>query len=469
MINIFKKAIILPLIIAVAIGLVVYKVKTKPAIEHTKLQYPTRAVNVVTAKQLLFSTHAIAYGHVAPETTLKAKAEINGKITYIHPNLKKGASLDADTIVLEIEPTAFEFSLEQSKAGLASSEYSLEQLEVEEKSTLLFLKILKKNVELGKVDLKGSAKLLNQKIISPTKHNAAEQKQLQLQQQLEELQGKLASFPSRKAVINAQISKSKAQLEQSQDVLDKTKIRLPFGARIGDVYIEKDGYIGVGGQLFEALGTQAVEVNAQLPIKQFSNLLAAQQSDKGAPLALNLQSAEQLQAQISNLKLAVNVELVQDGGLKTLWHGELVRVGEAVNPTTNTIGLVVKIANPYQDVLPGKQPPLLKGMFVRTEFFTPPKPQIILPRKAIHEGRVYIANDEGKLSIKKVEISQVQGELAVLKSGVKVGEQVIITDLVPVIEGQPLNVIVDKSEQNMLELNALGHQKLDIDKTGDAK
>ena len=142
--NPFKKAFILPLIIIAALVLVILVVKSRPPIEHEDIQFPEKAVEVVTLEKTPFRARAIAYGNVEPSVLLKAKSEVAGKIAYIHPQLKQGGSLAKGTVVLRIEPTTFEFSLTQSEAGLAGSESSLRQLEVEEKSTQGSLEIAQK-------------------------------------------------------------------------------------------------------------------------------------------------------------------------------------------------------------------------------------------------------------------------------------------------------------------------------------
>ncbi len=462
--NLFKKAFILPLIIIIAVALVVYKINSNPAIEHSDLNYPSKTVEVITAKTLLYRSRAVAYGSIDAATSLTVKAEINGKINYIHPELKQGASLAKGTVILRIEPTAFEFSLEQSKAGLASSEHSLKQLQVEQKTIQQFLKIAQRSFDLGQEDLESSEKLLTQKVISASKYNNAEQKQLQLQQQVEDLEGKLASFPSRIAVLLAQINKSKTQLEQSQDILKRTEIKLPFTARIGRVFVEKGEYVGVGGPLFDALGVEAVEVVAQLPLKQFSSLLVVDDMQ-----ALKIKSAEQIQSQFEHIDLDVNIQLVQAGRLSPKWQGELVRISEAVDPMTNTIGVVVKVDSPYGNALPGKKPPLLKGMFVQVEFVAKGTQQMVLPRKTIHQGRVFIANKNDELEIRPVVISKKQGELVVVESGIENGDRIIITDIIPVIEGQPLTVIAATEIENKLVIDALGEVELTDISAGDAK
>ena len=88
--KLLRKAIVLPLIVVVALALVIYKVKSKAPVEHEALQFPTRAVEVVRLKPLPFRARAIAYGNVEPSVLLKAKAEVAGKISYIHPGLEKG-------------------------------------------------------------------------------------------------------------------------------------------------------------------------------------------------------------------------------------------------------------------------------------------------------------------------------------------------------------------------------------------
>ena len=144
-----QKAIVLPILIALSIGAVVFKLKSTAPVEHSSNQYPVKIVEVITVSELPFRSRAVAYGHVEPSVVLKAKAEVSGKISYVHPDLKKGASLSQGTVVLRIEPTSFEFSLKQSVAALSSSRSSLDQLEAEEKSTLRLLSIAQENLEVG--------------------------------------------------------------------------------------------------------------------------------------------------------------------------------------------------------------------------------------------------------------------------------------------------------------------------------
>ena len=449
--NILQKAVILPLIVITALALVVIKIKSKPPVDHEELQFPVRTVEVITARKIPFRPRATAYGNAEPAVLMQAKAEVAGKISYIHPLLKQGGSLAQGTVVLRVEPTTFEFSLDQSKAALAGSQSALIQLEVEEKTTRGSLAIAKQNLQVGKKELDRLLSVWEKKLISRSVVDAEEQKVLQLRQQVEDLQGRLTGFTSRKAATQAQIRQSEAQLARSEDTLGRTEIRLPFDARIGEVLVEKGEFTAIGNVLFEASGVQAVEINAQIPTRQFRPLLMGN-GGKG----LSLQTPEALQSALLHMGLEARVSLVGFEGNTANWQGKLLRIGESIDPTRDTLGIVVAVNNPYEGVIPGKRPPLLKGMYTAVELYAPAREMLVIPRKAIHQGRVYIAKADNRLEIREVDILHKQGRLVILAGGIEEGEKIIITDVIPVIEGLPLNPLHAAEYEKQMVRDAMG-------------
>ncbi len=448
-----QQAYILPLVVILALALVVFKVTSKPPVEHEVKGFPVKTVEVITAKLLPFRSHAVAYGHVEPAVLLRAKAEVSGKVSYLHPALKQGSSLAAGTLVLRIEPTTFEFSRDQSAAGLSASQSTLRQLEVEEETTRRSLDIARRNLQVGEKELARLETIWQEKLIARAVVDTEEQKVLQLRQQVEDLQGKLASYASRKAAIMAQIKQSKTQLAQSQDTLGRTEIRLPFDARIGSVNVEEGEFVGVGNVLFEALGTEAVEIDAQLPTRQFRPLLLG-----FGNTSLNLQDPDSLRQVLAKMELEATVHLVGQERTLASWQGELLHIGESIDPLRDTIGLTIRVDQPYENVIPGIRPPLLKGMYTAVELSAPPREALVLPRKAIHQGRVYIATPDDQLTIRAVNIVHKQGPLVVVDGGIEAGERVIITDVIPVIEGLPLKPVLNSEYEQQLAQQALGRE-----------
>jgi RND family efflux transporter MFP subunit len=449
--KIFKNFIFLPLLIAGAIALVVMQVKSKQPIEHKDVQFPVKTVEVLTVKKIPFRTRAIAYGNVEPSTVLKAKSEVNGKISYIHPNLKQGGSLPKGTTVLRIETTTFEISLDSSKAGLAGSQSSLAQIEAEERSAKRSAQIAQQNLKLGLAELGRVKSLVDKRILARNQLDIEEQKVLQLRSSVQDLQGKLDTYASKKASTRAQIKQSKSQVDQNKDTLVRTEIVLPFDARIGSVSVEAGEFVGVGAQLFEALGIEAVEINAQLPIKHVRPLA----STMNAGSQINLQNTTNLQSAVAQWNLEAKVRIV-GGDKNTVWDGKLLRISESVDPTRDTLGMVVSVEKPYEGIIPGVRPPLIKGMYASVEFLSTPRDMLVIPRKAIHENRVYVVSAENTLSIRPIQISYSQGQLVVIKAGLKEGDKIITSDLVPVIEGIKLELIESEEFQKEIVALAMG-------------
>ncbi|MCP4009611.1 MAG: HlyD family secretion protein [Proteobacteria bacterium] len=454
----FRSPLFFPLILVAAIAFVVFQVKTKAPVEHEQVGYPVKAVEVIAARELPFRARATAFGNIEPSVVVNAKSEVSGKIVYVHPDLHKGASIAQGEVVLRIEPTTFKISLDQSQAGLQGSLSSLAQLEAEEASTRLALEIAQDNLKVGQKELERQRALQEKKLVARSDLDREVQKVLNLRQQVQDIQGKLSSYNSRKAATLAQITQSQSQVAQSEDTLGRTEVSMPIDARIGEVLVEKGEFVPAGAVLFEALGVQAVEINAQLPVQQFRPLVAGM-GKSGASALVNLQSPADLQNVVARMQLEVRVRLVGDTDGSIYWEGQLLRLSESVDPVRDTLGMVVEVANPYAGIIPGKKPPLLKGMSTAVEFYSQLKPTLILPRKAVHQGRVYIADENNQLVIEPVHIQFMQGNMMIpdeQSASRLAGRNIIISDVIPVMQGLPLKVIHAEDYEQELARRALG-------------
>ena len=433
--KLFPKVLLLPLAIIGAIFIVRMMMQNKAPLEHEVRSFPEKLANVMTVESIPFKSRAVAYGNVEPSVSLKYKAEVGGKITFIHPRLKQGGSIPKGTEVLRIEPTTYEISLGQSKAGLANTRSSLKQLEAEERSAKSSLSIAKRNLSLGQQEYNRVRTLWNKRLIARSTLDAEQQKVLQLSSTVQTLQGNVDTFRSRRDAINAQIRQSQSTVEGNQDTLSRTSVKLPFDARIGEVLAEEGAFVSAGTQLFEVLGTNAVEIQAQLPVKHAGQLMLAYNRELG-----DLSSARRMQDVLKQVKLEARVRLIE-GDASQGWDATLLRIGESIDPNRDTISFTVQVNNPYQGVVAGKRPPLLKGLYVAVEFKSVSQNRLVIPRKAVHEGRVYRVDADNKLEIRPVSVAFTQGELAVLDGGIEAGDRIIISDLVPVISGVPIKAI----------------------------
>lgn len=441
----FQKPYIFFVVLLMGVALAAFLIKNKPAIEHSDSGMPAKPVDVITVRAIPINPHVTAYGTVEPSVALKSKAQVSGKISYLHPNLQPGASILAGTLVIRIEQEDSQISLNQSEADLRANQSTLTQLDEEEKTTRRSLQYAKENLRVGEKELTRIKGIWDKQLISRSTLDAEEQKVLQLRQSTADLQGKVNAFSSRREAIKAQIERASEQVKGQTTTLGRTEIHMPFDARVGDVPIEQGEYVTVGTYLFESLAINSIEVNAQLPVQQMRTLVSA--------VLLNNTSLSQsadLSLILERLNLTATVSLV-GGSSEAVWDAKLLRFSESIDPIRRTVGVVVSVDKPYQKVIPGKRPPLIKGMYTAVDLYAPEYPAIVIPRSALHEGRVYIANAQQKLEIRPVNILFQQGNLLVIEEGLKTGEQLIINDLIPVIEGMPLQPVVDSDFEAELQ------------------
>ena len=139
-----------------------------------------------------------------------------------------------------------------------------------------------------------------------------------------------------------------------------------------------------------------------------------------------------------------------------VWKARVLRISDSIDPIRQTMGIVVGVEDSYDKRIPGKRPPLIKGMYTSIDIFAPEHPAMVIPRKALHQGRVYIVDADNRLEIRSVDIQLMQGDLVVISGGIEPGEKVIITDLIPVIEGMPLQMIANPDFEKDMYQRALG-------------
>lgn len=420
-------------LIMIAIGVVSFinMQGNKEEVKHKKITMLAKAVNVVNIEKKPFTASIIAYGNVQPTVTFQGQSEVAGKVTYVHPALKRGGIIAKGTVVVRINPVDYKLSLDKNRSDLTASQSQLEQLQQEQVSTRASLTLSKANLRLGLQELQRIRTIWKQRLIARSTLDAEEQKVLQLRQKVADIQGKLATYASRIKNAGAKIKRSHQQIKGGKTTLGRTKIRMPFDARINVANLDKGEIINAGSVLFEAINTDTVEINAELPISQMKLLLSASQ-----PISSKLTKTK-TKRMLQKLPLKAHISIV-GGDKKEIWTARVARFSASVDPIRHTTVITVVVDEPNKNAVIGSNTTLLKGMYVAVKLSAPTYNAIVIPRKAIHSGRAFIVNKEKQLEIRPLDIQSRQGNRAVIRAGLTEGEQLIVNDLVPVIKGMPL-------------------------------
>jgi len=447
----FKKLLFLPPIL-IGIAVLIYMASGREGPEKKPLAEYARTVRVITAEPVRLVPRVIGFGSVYPGTVWNATAQVGGEVVHIHPDLKKGAILPAGTEIVRISPANFLLAVSQAQANIRSAEAKLAELEVTETNTTDLLAIEKRGLALRRSELARKQNLLKRGTVARSALELEQRETLAQRKKVQDLENTLRLLPTQRAVQREQIAVYRSQLDSAKLDLARTRITLPFDAKIAAVSAETKQYVPVGGALATADSLDVAEVEAQMPIAQFRAMVRAG-SPGGQSGGFTPQS---FGAMMKSFGFTATVRL-RSGNDIVEWPARFARVSDTIDPKTRTIGAIVAVDGAYAKATPGRRPPLTKGMFVEIEIRTRPREAaIVMPRASLHNGSVYVANGNNRLEIRPVTVGLFQGDLAVIDKGIAPGARVIVSDLIPAVAGMLLMPEPDKEVLARLKADAAG-------------
>jgi RND family efflux transporter MFP subunit len=440
-----KWVILIPILIGVALVLILKQQQKEP--EQGPLKETAQLVRVIKVPATRVVPTAIGHGTVLPSRTWEAVAQVKGKILEKHPRLERGTLLEAETLLLKIDPADYELAVAQSEADIAATRAQIAELDAKAKNSAASLKIEQEALALSRKELQRYKSVFKRGGISRSDLETQERNLLTQQQSVQNQKNSLNLIPSQKALLEAQLAKQEAQLAANRRDLAHTEVRLPFTGRIAEVNVELNQYVREGEVLTIADDLAQAEVEIQIPIERMAALI---RSD--APINLLENS---LQGADKRFPLKASIRL-REGGIDAMYEGRFARFSDTLDTKTRTAGVIIEIDDPYSQVQPGVRPPLLKGMFVEAVLSGKPREKsLVVPRSALHNGKVYRVTSENRLQLQPVKIVLLQPEYAVISDGLAQGDRIVVSDLLPAIDGMLLRP-VDAPEVTKELLTAAG-------------
>ncbi len=421
-----------PLIIG--IGVLMWAKSGKQPPLRVERGEPVHAVRVIAGAQVDLVPSAEGYGVVQPAQIWRAVAQVEGRIVEMHPQLRDGEILPQGTPLFRIDPVDYELKLAQAKAELA-------ELDVQAANARSSLEIEQRNLSLALREQERYQQLAKQGTASQSQLDNAERTRLNTRAAVQNLQNNLALIPTQKRLLEA-------KLAQAERDLDNTRVQAPFNLRVAGLQMEAEQYVTKGQKLFEGDAVDRVEIVARVAMSTLRRLFIGRQ--------LTLSEATDLTRDLPNLigfRPLVRLDL---GNHVAQWEAEFVRFSDWVDPDTRTMGVVVAVDNPFSKIQPGYRPPLSKGMFVQVILRGHAQAeQLVVPRAAVRDGAVYIADADNRLQRRQVKVLFDLGSISVIADGIDPNDKVVVSDLVPAVDGMLLRPELDQ-ELNQAMLDAVG-------------
>jgi len=214
---------------------------------------------------------------------------------------------------------------------------------------------------------------------------------------------------ARAALKAAQAGLDKAGLD-----LERTEIRADFSGMVINESVDKGQYVAPGKILATLYETSCAEISVPLEKEALGWIdVPGFTSEKGSPALV----------------------IADIAGIKTIWKGRVVRAEGMIDPKTRMVNVVVRVERPFSH-----KPPLSFGLFVKVLIQGHVlKRSALVPRSALHKGVVWVFQD-GKLRFRRVKVARTVGDKVIISSGLKDGDNVIITHLDVVTDGMAVRV-----------------------------
>lgn len=391
----------------------------KPAPEKNEAVSVSPLVDVYRANYQTIDPVIIGFGRAQPQESWAAISEVQGRVIYRHPELKRGRSIAKGTVVLKIDPVDYELAVAQSRSNLKSAELQLQRVTLNKNAYEQSRLIEQGRLKIAKDELKRKEDLKQKGLISNSELEAQRSAVLAQSHALWDLESKLALIPTDNEVALANVKVAQAKLKEAERSLSRTQITLPFDARIGKVNADLDKVVTPQQVLLEAYDVKFMEVTANMSLSDMRSLISATSDIAILP--------GQVFPDIRNLNLTGDISLTIDEQ-SFHWRGHVSRLNDSIDVAANSIGLTVEIDQPHKITDPRQKPPLIKDMYVQVDVSGPGKSQLVIPTKALHGNFVYIADAENKLHIREVRLLFNYGELSAV-AGVEEGDRIIVTDV----------------------------------------
>jgi len=447
--KILKKLLIMvPIIFGIALFVWMKSTKQPPArLDHKER---VQTVRVISLEKTPVVPRAIGYGYVEADRTWEAISEVSGKIVYMNKNLKKGFFIRKGELLFKIDTTTYGLAETRGVAELMTVDARLKELAQSQKNTQRVLSIEKKSLASAGQELKRKRELFDKQYISASDMEKEERIFLTHQTTVNNLQNTLALIPSQEKALLAQKKSGESTVTERRLDVAKTQIYAPFNCRLSAVNIELHQYATAGSVLVKAQSIDRAEVAIQLTPKNFLNLMPR----KEGSMALELPDMEIIRRAVG---ITARVRLPLDEANQIEWDGRFSRTSESIDFKTGAITVYITVDKPYENILLGKRPPLITNMYVEVELRGKMVPdRFVIPRSAVHGKKIYICTRENRLEIKPTKVDFFMEDIAVLSTGLEPGQALVLTDLVPAVEGMLLKPVQAGDIAKQLKRQATG-------------
>lgn len=361
--------------------LVATKPQTKPA-ENREITWSVAAQKVAYE---IYQPRISAFGELRPRREVNLRALVSGEVIATSAGFEDGAQVSKGDVLLEIDPFTYENQLADARAQLKGAKAVLKERQAAAKLARQEKARAQKLFKKGTV----SQKTVDDKNTDATiKAARAEQQQSAVDR------------------INVQVKKAKRDLAN-------TKVIAPFSGFLANITAREGRVLNPNDQVGVLLDSDNFDVVFNLSDAEYGRFLERNSEVIGRP---------------------VNI-VWQLGGERIELKAEIERVGAQISQATRGVDVYARIG--------GKLPSNLRGgAFVTVELLAQPVPDVMaISKDALYGDNTLYLIENGRLTRKTIADFIDDGAQVLLRSGLNVGDMVLMTRFNEAAPGVAVKVV----------------------------
>ncbi|HDY82935.1 MAG: hypothetical protein DRQ65_01115 [Gammaproteobacteria bacterium] len=363
------------LVLALGLGVAVVIAVNKPALVPQPYVPMATTVRVTKVQAAVEYLSVSSQGTVQPRSQSELIPEVSGRVVWTSHSLVGGGVFRQGDTLLRIDDADYRTLVQRGEATVKRSQVQYDHASDE-------LKRLK----------------------------SLHQRQLASQQQLDNARRTAQ-------VAEANLSESRASLEQAQRDLTRTELYAPFDGLVRNEQVDLGQFITRGQSIGTIYATDYVEV--RLPIS------ATQLAYLGLPVSTRGQISENLRPPVT---------IISDfGDRRSLREGQLMRLEAEIDERSRMIYGVTRLRMEENE----DSPILSVGMFVQAKIRGRKVEDVIrLPRSAMRDdNRVLVVDAENRLHFRQVSLLRLEHDDVLIDGGLADGELVCVSPMQAVVDG----------------------------------
>jgi len=359
-----------------------------------------------------------AFGTVMPRNSVKLAMEIAGRIDYIHPDFREGASINNGDVLLRIDRRTLVLNEKNARVQVDQARADIGLLKQETQNLKADEELAHSNLALAFKELERIRALAKNQFASKTSLDKAEQQYLTAKNQLQNITNAQELVPSRMAVKKSALASAQAALATASLMVEKSEIKAEFDGYVMTKQVQVGEYVNPGQVLGVIYEKDALDVDIRIPLEELQ-WLGSVFEDGGRP---------QVRLTIANM----------EGGRSPVWPGQVARIKAAVDEKTRTMPMTVEIGT-----LDVKDPLLLlrPGVFVKCRVKGAQKEGVFkLPRTLMRSPETLYLARGGHLVIQEVKVIRRFEDDVYITQGLAPGDLIIESPLPGAVDGMPVIV-----------------------------